>query len=113
MVLVATLAVMMVVSAWLRAEFGETGVMLGSALGGLIDTHAASLSVASLVASGKLTAADAVLPVLAAVTTNACAKAAMAVGTGERAYVSRVVPGIALSMIATWLAAVPILRALG
>jgi uncharacterized membrane protein (DUF4010 family) len=95
----------MVVSAWLRATFGETGVVLGSAVGGLVDTHAAALSVASLAASGKIAAADAVIPVLAAMTTNAFAKAAMAVGTGERAYVVRVLPGLALSLAASWLAA--------
>jgi uncharacterized membrane protein (DUF4010 family) len=108
--LAGTLALMMVVSAWLRATFGETGVVLGSAVGGLVDTHAAALSVASLAASGKIAAADAVIPVLAAMTTNAFAKAAMAVGTGERAYVVRVLPGLALSLAASWLAAGPALH---
>jgi len=109
LILAATLAVMMVVSAWLRATFGETGVVLGSAVGGLVDTHSAALSVASLAAAGKMAAADTVLPVLVAMSTNACAKAAMAFGTGDRAFVVRILPGLALSLAAAWLAALPAL----
>ena len=51
------------------------------------------------------------LPILTAMTTNALAKVAMAVGTGERAFVARVVPGVALSLSAAWLAAMPTLGA--
>jgi hypothetical protein len=36
----------------------------------LVDTHAAAISVATLVASGKVTPQDAVLPILAAQTWN-------------------------------------------
>jgi uncharacterized membrane protein (DUF4010 family) len=113
LILAATLALMTVAAAWLRATFGETGVVLGAALGGLIDTHAAALSVASLTASDQMAPSDAVLPVLAAMTTNACAKAVMAVGTGEKAFVSRVLPGLALSLAAAWLTAMPALGAHG
>ncbi|GGH15238.1 hypothetical protein GCM10007036_15100 [Alsobacter metallidurans] len=110
LILTSTLALMMVVSAWLRSQFGDTGTVLGAAIGGLIDTHSAALSVAALAASGGLAPADTVLPVLAAMTTNAFAKTAMAVGTGERAFVARVAPGIALSLAAAWLAALPALN---
>jgi uncharacterized membrane protein (DUF4010 family) len=105
--LAVTLALMMVFSAWLRNTFGETGIILGSAVGGLVDTHASAISVASLASSGKISGADAVLPILAAMTTNAIAKAAMAVGTGGGAFVMRVVPGLVLSIAAAWLAALP------
>lgn len=105
--LAATLAVMMVVSAWLRDGFGEAGIVLGAAVGGLVDTHASALSVASLAASGAMAPADAVLPILVAMTTNTIAKAAMAVGTGDRAFVQRVLPGLVLSTAAAWLAAWP------
>ena len=54
----------MVASAALQEWFGENGIILAAALAGFVDTHSAAISVASLVASGKLTAADAVLPIL-------------------------------------------------
>ena len=111
LVLAVTLALMMLGSAWLRAEYGENGIVLASALGGLVDTHSAAITVASLAASGKIAAGSAVLPILTAMTTNALAKVAMAVGTGERAFVARVVPGVALSLSAAWLAAMPTLGA--
>lgn len=110
LLLASTLALMIVASAWLKARFGETGMVVGAAIGGLIDTHSAALSVASLAASGGLAPVDTVLPVLAAMTTNAFAKTIMAVGTGERAFVARVAPGIALSLAAAWLAAWPVLN---
>ncbi|MFZ4530797.1 MAG: MgtC/SapB family protein [Alsobacter sp.] len=110
--LAATLAVMMVVTAWLRTNFGETGMVLGSAIGGLIDTHAAALSVGSLVASGSMAPADSVLPILAAMTTNAFSKAAMAMGTGEQAFIARVLPGLGMSLATAWLAALPALGVL-
>lgn len=103
--LAATLAVMMVISAWMRDRLGETGIVLGSAIGGLVDTHASAISVASLVSSGSMPAGDTVLPILAAMTTNAVAKAIMAAGTGDRSFFARVAPGLALSTAAAWLAA--------
>ena len=40
--------------------FGETGIILAAAVAGFVDTHSAAISVASLVASGKMSAADAI-----------------------------------------------------
>src|SRR5262249_24640276 len=55
----------LVASAALREWFGETGVVVAAALVGFVDTHSAAIAVASLVASGKMSAADAVAPILA------------------------------------------------
>ena len=60
----------LVASAALREWFGETGIVMATALVGFIDTHSAAISVASLVASGKMSAADAVAPILAGLATN-------------------------------------------
>jgi uncharacterized membrane protein (DUF4010 family) len=109
-VLAATLCVMLVVSAWLATRFGEVGMVLGSAIAGFVDTHASAISVASLVASSKLLAVDAVLPILAAMTTNAIAKATMAFGAGDLAFARRIVPGLAMSNAAAWLAAILVMR---
>jgi hypothetical protein len=45
------------------------------------------------------------VPVLAAMTVNATMKVSMAFGTGGGGYAVRVGAGVALSMVAAWLAA--------
>ena len=103
--LAAMMAVMLLVSAGLRNWLGEAGVVAGAMVAGFVDTHAAAVSVASLAASAKLTPRDAVVPILAAMTSNTIAKVAMAIGTGSRAFVLRIVPGLVLSIAAAWAAA--------
>ena len=85
-----TLSAMLIASAALRDWFGETGVIVAAAAAGFVDTHSAAIAVASLVASGKMTAADAVFPVLAALTTNTISKIIFAWSSGSR--VLRVAP---------------------
>jgi len=105
--LAALMAVMLVAGAFLKDWFGDKGVMMGAAIAGLVDTHAAAISVASLVASAKLVPAAAVVPILAAMTTNAAAKIVMATTAGSLGFVLRIVPGIVLSLAAAWMAAMP------
>lgn len=103
--LTAALAVMVVAAATLKHYVGDAGVIVGAALAGLVDTHAAAISVASLAASGSLSAAQAVTPILAAMTCNALAKMVMAVSAGTGSFSLRVIPGIVASMAAAWIAA--------
>ncbi|NTG45723.1 MgtC/SapB family protein [Rhizobium rhizogenes] len=105
MVLAGTLCIMLVVSAWLRDTFGELGIVFGAAIAGIVDAHSSAIAVASLVASGKLSAAESVFPILVAITTNALAKTAMAFSAGNLAFATRVVPGLGLSVAAAWLIA--------
>lgn len=100
--LAALLAVMLIVAAALKERFGEAGVIAGTTVAGIVDTHAAAISVASLVASSGLTPREAVVPILAAMTSNACAKIAMAFSVGPRGFALRIVPGIVLSIAAVW-----------
>ena len=51
--LAAMMAVMLVIAAALRDWLGETGVAGGAMVAGFVDTHAAAISIASLVASAK------------------------------------------------------------
>ena len=98
----AIMAVMLVAAASLRQTLGETGVVIGAALAGLVDTHAASLSVASLVASGKLTAQTAVVPILTAMTFNVISKIVVSFSSGSTRFALRIIPGLILSAAATW-----------
>jgi uncharacterized membrane protein (DUF4010 family) len=105
----AILAVMLVMAAALRYWLGETGVAVGAIVAGFVDTHSAAISVASLVASEKTTPQEAILPILAAMTSNAVAKMAMAIGAGSRGFALRMTPGLIAPIAAAWAAAAPIL----
>ena len=98
----AMMAVMLLVSAALRNWLGEAGVTVGAFVGGFVDAHSASISVASLAASAKMTPQEAVLPILAALTSNALAKIAMAIGAGSRAFALRIIPGLVAPIAAAW-----------
>jgi uncharacterized membrane protein (DUF4010 family) len=108
LVFAATLAVILVASAALRAWFGETGSVVAATLAGLVDAHAAAISIASLVASGRMTAQDAVVPILAGFTTNTMTKVVFASIGGGRAFALRVVPGLVLVAASVWLGAAAI-----
>jgi len=105
--LAAMMAVMLVVAAALRDSLGVAGVAAGAVVAGFVDTHAAAISIASLAASAKMTPQEAVLPILAAMTSNAVAKMAMAIGTGSRAFALRIIPGLAAPIAAAWAIAAP------
>ena len=98
----ALLAVILVASAALDDWFGGAGVLAVAGLAGLADTHSPAISVASLVASDKLGADAAVVPILAAVTTNTLTKMVFAVTGGGAAFAVRVIPGLILVLAAAW-----------
>jgi len=101
-ILAATLSGILVVSAALRENFGETGVIVGAAFAGLADTHSAAVSIASLVASAKMSPADAVSPILAALSTNTVSKIVVAWTAGGRPFALRLIPGLLLVISAAW-----------
>lgn len=97
-----TLAGVLLAAAVAREYFGEAGVFAAAAIAGIADAHSASTSVASLAASGKLAAGDAVWPILAALSTNTVSKAVMAITMGDRGFALRVLPGLVLVVAAAW-----------
>jgi uncharacterized membrane protein (DUF4010 family) len=103
--LAAVMAAMVVAAAAIRHWLGATGLVLGAAVGGVVDTHAAAMSVASLVAAGQLQAADSITPILVAMTANATMKILMAATAGSTRFAMWIGAGITLSMAATWAAA--------
>ena len=100
-----TLAVVLIVAAVLRESFGSAGLLAAAALGGLVDTHSSAIAVASLVAAGKIAPAEAVLPILAAFSTNTVSKIVFAMASGGGAFALRVVPGLILVAAAAWIGA--------
>ena len=100
--LAATLTVILVASAALQAWLGEAGIVMAAGVAGFADAHSAAVSAASLVAAQKMTAVQAVYPVLAALTTNTVTKVVLAFTGGSRAFAFSVVPGLLLVAAAAW-----------
>jgi uncharacterized membrane protein (DUF4010 family) len=104
-----TLASTLIASAVLREWLGEAGVILATGLAGFVDTHAAAISVASLVATGKLRAADASVPILTGLSTNTISKTVFAATSGGRSFALRVIPGLIIVVLAAWAGALYII----
>lgn len=103
LVFAAIVATVQIVAAALDAWFGSAGVAVAAAVAGFADAHAPAASAASLVASGRLSAPQAVMPILFALSTNTIAKAVVALTTGGRTYGVPVICGLALVIGAAWL----------
>jgi uncharacterized membrane protein (DUF4010 family) len=101
------LAAILVISAGLQARLGGAGVLFAAVVTEQADTHAAAISLATLVASGKFTPQEAVVPILAALTSNTLSKIIMAATNDGWAFALRVVPGLVLVALAVWIGTFP------
>ena len=102
LVFALTLSAILVASAALRDRFGETGAILAAAAAGFVDTHSAAIAIASLVASGKMSAVDAAFPILAGLSTNTISKIVFAWSSGGQSFALRLTPGLILVAGAAW-----------
>ena len=102
LVFAAILAAALLLAAALQDWFGELGVILAAGAAGFADTHAPAISVASLVAEGRLQPPAAVIPILAAFTANTVTKMVLAFTAGGRRFALYVVPGQILMLAAAW-----------
>jgi uncharacterized membrane protein (DUF4010 family) len=103
-ILAGIIAVVLVISAGLNHWFGQAGLIIGSALVGLVDAHAPTVSVASFVANHQLVAADAAFPILMAFSANVLAKSITALMSGGKVFAWRVVPSLVIQVTAVWAA---------
>lgn len=97
-----TVCLVLFASAAVYQQWGGRGLLPAVALAGFADAHAAAISAASLVAAGKLSAPDAALPILAALSTNAVTKAVVALTAGRGRFAVQTVPGLLLVILAVW-----------
>jgi uncharacterized membrane protein (DUF4010 family) len=97
-----TLSAVLVGAAALRQWFGEAGALVAAGLAGFVDTHASAISIASLVATGRMAPQDCVLPILVGFSTNTVTKVILASTSGGRGFALRVVPGVVLVALAAW-----------
>ncbi len=105
LVVAISLAAVFVLAAALDVRFGRKGATIAAGIAGFADAHAAAASVAALVAAGNMNASDCLIPILIGLTTNTVSKATLAVVSGGSRFALRIVPGLALSILATWIAA--------
>lgn len=110
LIFVAIVGAILLLSSIVHHWLGNSGLLVAAAVSGFADVHAASASVAQLVGANAFTPEDATLPVLAAVITNSTSKLVMALLRGGAGYALRLLPGIALMVMAfaaaLWLPAI-------
>jgi uncharacterized membrane protein (DUF4010 family) len=99
----ALVGLVLVISGGLNAWLGASGMLLGAAITGLADAHATAASAASLMASNKISSADAVTTILIGLSTNTLMKALVAFKSGGAIYAARIVPGLVLMIVSVWL----------
>jgi uncharacterized membrane protein (DUF4010 family) len=100
-VVTGILLISVAINQWL----GSSGLFAATAIAGFGDTHAPAISVASMAAVGKISPGNAVLPILAAMTTNTVTKAVLAATSGKRRFALQVIPGLFLVVAALWIGA--------
>ena len=107
----AVIALVQLASAALDVKFGKSGVIAAATVAGFADTHSPAVAVASLVASGKLSAQESVLPILAGLTTNTVTKMVVAISSGGGRFALQIIPGLILVILGAWFGAIaPLLR---
>lgn len=97
------IGLVLIVFAGLNAWWGQTGLVAVSALAGLADSHAPTMSVASLVAAHKLSAANAAIPILAALSVNTISKVVAAAASGGKTFAWQVASSLIVQISALWL----------
>ncbi len=102
LMLAGAVSLILLVTGGLNEIIGVRGVALGTAIAGFADSQSSAASAAALADAGKITASQAVVPVLAALTTNTISKAVLAYGAGSRRYAFQVWIGLLLVLLAAW-----------
>jgi uncharacterized membrane protein (DUF4010 family) len=102
LILAVSVSALLVISAALEATLGRSGALLAIAVAGFADAQTAGFAAASLVAEGRLSAADAAVPILTGLTTNTLSKATIAAVLGHRRYALAIWPGLAVVLAAAW-----------
>ncbi|WP_208491274.1 MgtC/SapB family protein [Paraburkholderia tropica] len=102
LLLASTLMILTLGGTLLARWFGEAGLLIAAVLGGLIDTHSATASIAALSAQSLLSADEAAMPIIVALTANSIMKCVVAAIAGHHAFAWTVVPGQALILVCVW-----------
>ena len=102
--LTATISVLLVAAALLQRRFGALGVLVAALIGGFGDTHSAAATVSAMAAQHRIGEAAAAVPILAAFTSNACAKAIAAFMCGRGNFRWVLIGSLSVAVAAAWAA---------
>lgn len=108
LVFAASVTAVLYLTALIAERFGTPGLVAAATAAGFADVHSPSISMAALVAAGKMPARAAVFPILAAFTANSLTKGALAFASGGRRFAIPVVIGLAAVVAAVWIGAVAV-----
>lgn len=103
-VVILSLVIILIIAAALEDWAGEAGLISTAAFSGFADAHVAAASVSAMVARERITVEAAILPILMGFSSNTMTKALMAIATGGKEFALRVLPGLAVMLIALWVA---------
>lgn len=95
-------AIFTAASTALTAWLGTAGALASAATMGLIDAHAAAVSLATLSDAGELDHSKSALGILIALSVNMAAKAPVAFASGPSPYALRVAAGLVLLLLGLW-----------
>jgi uncharacterized membrane protein (DUF4010 family) len=101
------MTVVLFVSAAVNAQLGEKGIILSALFTGMFDAHATAASIASLVASQKLTVTHALLPIIIGLSSNTVTKVVVAFKADGTTYAIRISIGLVLMIACCFLALTP------
>lgn len=109
LLLAAIIAVVLVLSAWLRSLFGDAGALVTAMLVALAELHAAAASIAQLSATGGLTLTHAQWGIAGLLASSAIAKAVLAFASGNRRFglhvaIGLVTMAVACAAVTAWVA---------
>ena len=88
---------------FLYREFGAGGALAGAAAAGLADTHSPTASLLNLMKNGVLSMDETLIGILAAFSANAMTKAVVAMVGGTREYAMKLIGGVLLMLVFTWM----------
>jgi hypothetical protein len=95
LLIAGTIALMLVLGAWLQHAFGSTGVLVAAAFAALAELHAAAASLGQLFASGSLPLSTTQWGLVVILASSAIAKSVLAFAVGGAKYGTRVSLGLA------------------
>lgn len=102
-ILAGMIGMVLIISAALKDQFGQVGLVIALGVAGFADVHAPTIAVASQAAARKLALENAAIPILVAFSTNTIAKALVAIASGCKAFSTQIIIGLALQLVAVWL----------
>ena len=90
------------ISTFVVSRFGERGILFSAATTGLVDAHATAVSIATMVAAGKVKAVSGALAILIGLSANMVIKIPAAFALRPRPFALQVTFGLTMLLVGLW-----------